>query len=106
MSEVTLSENTFDQEVLQSELPVMVDFWAPWCGPCKVVGPIIEELATEYSGKIKVGKLNVDDNNSIAMRYNVMSIPTIKFFKGGQVVGEIVGAAPKETLVAEISKVL
>jgi thioredoxin 1 len=84
----------------------MVDFWAPWCGPCKVVGPIIEELANEYSGKIKVGKLNVDENNSIAMRYNVMSIPTIKFFKGGQVVGEIVGAAPKETLVAEISKVL
>lgn len=104
MSEITLNESNFDQEVLNSELPVMVDFWAVWCGPCKVLGPIVDELANEYAGKLKVGKVNVDENNQLAGRYGIMSIPTLKFFKGGKVVGELIGAAPKGTLEAEIKK--
>jgi thioredoxin 1 len=104
MSEITLTEGNFEQEVLNSELPVMVDFWAVWCGPCKVLGPIVEELANEYQGKLKVGKVNVDENNQLAGRYGIMSIPTLKFFKGGKVVGELIGAAPKSTLEAEIKK--
>ena len=104
MAQITLDEKNFDKEVLTSELPVMVDFWAIWCGPCKVLGPIVEELANDYSGKLKVGKVNVDENNNLAMRYNVMSIPTLKFYKGGKVVGELIGAAPKATVEAEIKK--
>ena len=104
MSEITLNESNFDQEVLNSELPVMVDFWAVWCGPCKVLGPIVDELANEYEGKLKVGKVNVDENNQLAGRYGIMSIPTLKFFKGGKVVGELIGAAPKSTLENEIKK--
>jgi thioredoxin 1 len=104
--EVTIDEANFDQEVLQSPIPVIVDFWAEWCGPCKVLGPIVSEIAKEYEGKLKVGKLDVDANGNLAMRYNVMSIPTIKIFKGGQLVGEMVGAAPKAVLMAEISKYL
>lgn len=106
MSEITLNEANFEQEVLKSEMPVMVDFWAVWCGPCKVLGPIVEELANEYAGKVKVGKVNVDDNNALAMKYGIMSIPTIKFFKGGKIVGEMIGAAPKATLEAELKKIL
>lgn len=106
MSEITLSEANFEQEVLKSDLPVMVDFWAPWCGPCKVLGPIVEELAGEYQGKLKVGKLNVDENNQLAMKYNVMSIPTLKFFKNGKLSGELIGAAPKATIVTYINQVL
>jgi thioredoxin 1 len=106
MSEVVINEQNFDQEVLKADLPVLVDFWAEWCGPCKVLGPIVAEIATEYQGKLKVGKVDVDNNNNLAMRYNVMSIPTLKFFKSGQLVGEIVGAAPKSTLEAEIKKYL
>jgi len=102
--EVILDEKNFDAEVLGSNLPVMVDFWAVWCGPCKVLSPIVEELANDYAGKIKVGKINVDENNSIAMKYGVMSIPTLKFFKGGKVVGEMIGAAPKAAVEAELKK--
>ena len=104
MSEITLTEGNFEQEVLNSELPVMVDFCFLWCGPCKVLGPIVEELANEYQGKLKVGKVNVDENNQLAGRYGIMSIPTLKFFKGGKVVGELIGAAPKSTLETEIKK--
>lgn len=104
MAELTLDEHNFDTEVLQSELPVVVDFWAEWCGPCKVLSPIVDELAKEYEGKIKVGKLNVDDYSNIASRYNIMSIPTLKFFKGGKLVGELIGAAPKATVEAEMKK--
>jgi len=104
MAEIKVDEKNFDSEVINSNLPVMVDFWAEWCGPCKVLGPIVEEIAGEYEGKLKVGKLNVDENNQLAMKYGVMSIPTLKFFKGGKVVGELIGAAPKSTLETEIKK--
>ena len=106
MPEIKLDEKNFDTEVLTSQMPVLVDFWAVWCGPCKVLEPIVDELAHEYEGKLKVGKVNVDENNSLAMKYNVMSIPTLKFFKNGKVVGELIGAAPKATVEAEIKKYL
>jgi thioredoxin 1 len=102
MSEVILNEANFDKEVLQSDLPVLVDFWAVWCGPCKVLSPIVEELAKEYEGKLKVGKVNVDENNQLASKYGIMSIPTLKFFKAGKVVGEMIGAAPKATVEAQV----
>ncbi len=104
MAEITLTDSNFDVEVLNSKLPVMVDFWAVWCGPCKVLSPIVEEIAKEYEGKLKVGKVNVDENNATAARYGVMSIPTLKFFKEGKLVGELIGAAPKATVEAELKK--
>lgn len=104
MAEIILDETNFEKEVINSDLPVMVDFWAVWCGPCKVLGPIVEEIANEYVGKLKVGKVNVDENNSLSQRYGIMSIPTLKIFKGGKVVGELIGAAPKATVEAEIKK--
>ncbi len=102
--EITLTESNFDSEVLKSELPVLVDFWASWCGPCKVLSPLVAEIAEAHEGKLKVGKVNVDEENNLASQYNIMSIPTLKFFKGGQEVGEIIGAAPKTTIEAEIQK--
>jgi thioredoxin 1 len=104
MNEIIITEENFEQEVLKSPTPVLIDFWAEWCGPCKILSPIIEEIAGEYPGKLKVGKVNVDEQNNLAMRYNVMSIPTMKFFKGGQQTGEIVGAAPKATILNELQK--
>ena len=104
--EVVLNEKNFDKEVLTSELPVMVDFWAVWCGPCKVLSPLVAELAKEYEGKLKVGKVNVDENNQLAQKYNVMSIPTLKFFKNGKLVSELIGAAPKATIVAQLNAIL
>lgn len=106
MSEVVLDEKNFDKEVLHSDLPVLVDFWAVWCGPCKVLSPLVAELAKEYEGKLKVGKVNVDENNALAMKYNVMSIPTLKFFKNGKLVSELIGAAPKTTIVAQLNTIL
>lgn len=106
MKEVTITADNFDEEVLKSSIPVLVDFWAPWCGPCKIVGPILSELAESYDGKIKIAKLNVDENPDLTQRFNVMSIPTMKFFKAGEVVGELVGAAPKNTIESEIQKIL
>lgn len=106
MNQVVLNEENFDKEVLNSSLPVMVDFWAVWCGPCQVLGPIVEEISNEYQNKLKVGKVNVDENNSLAARYGIMSIPTLKFFKHGQMVGELIGAAPKATIEEEIKKYL
>lgn len=90
------TDKNFDGEALKSDKPVLVDFWAPWCAPCRMVGPIIEELAGTYGAKVKVGKLNTDDNPAIASRYGIMSIPTILLFKNGEIVERIVGAAPKK----------
>lgn len=104
MKEVTITNDNFDSEVLKSDIPVLVDFWAEWCGPCKIVGPILAELSGTYDGKFKIAKLNVDENADLTGRFNIMSIPTMKFFKNGEVVGEIVGAAPKNMIEAEMAK--
>ncbi len=104
MKEIKVDNNNFQDEVLNSELPVLVDFWAEWCGPCKIIGPILSELAETYDGKFKVAKLNVDENPDLTGRYHVQSIPTMKFFKNGEPVGDIIGAAPKNTIEEEIKK--
>jgi thioredoxin 1 len=98
MAAITLTTANFNEEVINSQLPVLVDFWATWCGPCRMVGPIVEELAQELEGQIKVGKLSVDDEQEIASQYGVMSIPTLLLFKDGKVAVTVVGARPKEDL--------
>ena len=98
-----ITDANFDKEVLQSPLPVLIDFWAVWCGPCNMVAPVVEEIAQEYAGKLKVGKLDVDNNRQTAMNYSIRSIPTIMLFKGGEVAEVIVGAAPKAQVVSKIS---
>jgi len=100
------TDENFEGEVLKSEKPVLIDFWAPWCGPCKAIGPIVEEIAAEYQDKIKVMKLNVDDSQKSAVTYGVRSIPTLILFKGGKVLDTLIGLAPKEKLEAFISKSL
>jgi thioredoxin 1 len=102
MSALHLDEKNFEQEVLKSNLPVLVDFWAEWCGPCRAIAPIIEELAGELQGKMKVAKLNVDEAQDLAGNYNVMSIPTLLIFKNGQPVEQVIGAMPKPQLMAKI----
>lgn len=96
MSNLNLDDNIFEEQVLKSKMPVVVDFWAPWCGPCRMVSPIIEELAEEYKEKVKVGKLNVDENTQTAGKYSIMSIPTVVLFKDGQIVKTLVGAQSKD----------
>jgi thioredoxin 1 len=93
-----ITDNNFESEVLKSSEPVLVDFWAPWCGPCRMIAPVVEELAGEYAGSVKVGKLNIDDSPNAAMNYGVSSIPTIMVFKGGEVVDRFVGVQPKSKL--------
>jgi len=102
MSVVELTSERFTQEVLQSNTPVLIDFWAPWCGPCKMMAPVVEEVAGELAGKVKVGKVNVDDYGDLAQQYNILSIPTFMIFKGGQAVEQFSGAMPKETLMQKL----
>ena len=103
---LAVSSTEFDQQVLQSDVPVLVDFWAEWCGPCKAIGPSIEELAQEYSGRAKVYKVDVDANGDIAERYGIMSIPALLVFKGGKVVDQMIGAAPKANIQALLDRAL
>jgi thioredoxin 1 len=107
MAKITeVGDGNFETEVLQSSLPVLVDFWAPWCGPCKTIAPIVEELAGEYAGKLKVTKLNVDDHPATASRYGIRGIPNLIILKGGTVMEQIIGAVPKSRLVSAIEKAL
>jgi len=101
---VTLTEDNFETEVLKSTVPVLVDFWAEWCGPCKMLGPTLDELSNEYAGKVKIAKLNVDDNQNLAAQYGVSSIPMLLFFKDGQIQNQMVGAKPKSALKGELDK--
>ena len=100
------SDTNFQQEVLQAPTPVLVDLWAAWCGPCRMIAPMVEELAGKHQGKLKVGKLNVDDHPSVAAQYGIMNIPTLLLFKGGREVDRIVGVQPKEELVRRVERVL
>lgn len=103
---VELTDKDFQAKVLQSTTPVLVDFWAPWCGPCRAIAPVLDELAGEYKGKIKVAKVNVDDNKKLAGDHGVMSIPTMILFKDGKVVDKVIGLVPKERLKALLDKAL
>ena len=106
MAEVTVTEETFDAEVVKSPIPVLVDFWAIWCSPCRMQDPILHELEKEYDGKIKIAKLNVDDNPATAAKYSIMSIPTLMLFKNGQVIKQMIGVQSKEKLAEEFNKVI
>lgn len=101
---VELNDGNFSSEVLESDQPVLVDFWAPWCGPCRMLAPTVEELATDYAGKVRVGKLNTDEARQVAIQYQIQSIPTLMLFKGGEVVERTMGVQPKGNLTALIDK--
>ncbi len=100
------TDSNFEEEAIKASVPVVVDFYADWCGPCKMIAPVIEELAKDYEGKVKIGKVNTDENRGVATKYNVMSIPTIIFLKNGQVVDTVVGAVPKTVLEQKINAML
>ncbi len=99
---VEFTDSNFEEEVLKSEHPVLVDFWAEWCGPCRMIGPVVEEMADEYAGKAKIGKVNVDHNPEVSVKYGIRSIPALMIFKDGQVVDQIIGAVPKTHLTKQL----
>lgn len=101
-----VTDSSFEQDVLKSDIPVLVDFWAPWCGPCRMVAPVVDEIAQQYDGKLKVVKVNTDENPAVASQYGIRSIPTLMIFKGGQRVDMVVGAVPKTTLSTTLEKYL
>jgi thioredoxin 1 len=103
---IELTDDNFESEVIKSDKPVLVDFWATWCSPCQMVSPIVEEIAKDYADKLKVGKLNVDQNSKIASQYGIMSIPSLLFFKEGKVVDQVTGAAPKKQLKERVEKII
>lgn len=103
---VELNNSSFETEVLKSNKPVLVDFWAPWCGPCKALAPVIDEISNEYADKLKVGKVNVDDNPEISMQYGIRSIPTLIVFKDGEVFEQVIGAVPKSEIEKVVQKAL
>lgn len=100
------TDSNFDEQVLQSDIPVIVDFWAEWCGPCRMVGPIIEQVGEEYTGKVKVGKVDVDGNPQTAMKFGIRNIPTILFFKNGEIADKQVGAVPKQVIVNKVEALM
>jgi thioredoxin 1 len=104
MNLVEVTDANFQNEVLKSDKPVLLDFWAEWCGPCKMIAPVVEELAKEYDGKLKVGKVDVDSNQQTSMQYGIRSIPTLLIFKGGKVVDQLIGAVPKKMLAEKVAK--
>lgn len=106
MADITVTDANFDTEVVKSDKPVLVDFWAVWCGPCQMQGPIVEEVAAAMEGKAKVGKLNVDENPQTSQKFGIMSIPTLMIFKGGTVVKQFIGVQSKETLLGELNKLI
>ena len=103
---IEFSDQSFDSSVLESDVPVLVDFWAVWCGPCKAIAPIIEEIANDYDGKVKVGKVDVDNNNQVAMKFGIRSIPTLLLFKSGEVVDQVIGNVGKESIESMLNKAL
>ena len=106
MKAIEITDGNFEQEVTQSQIPVLIDFWAVWCGPCRIVAPVVEEIAGEYEGKVKVGKLDVENNAETAGKSGIRSIPTLLIFKGGEVVDRIVGAVPKHAIVEKLKPLM
>jgi thioredoxin 1 len=106
MKPITITDQNFENEVINSKEPVLIDFWATWCGPCRMIAPIVEELAGEFNGKVKIGKLDVDNNQQTSINYGVRSIPTLLIFKGGKVADTIIGAVPKTNIVQKLNAIL